>query len=87
MKVSIVGTGYVGLVTGAGLARMGHDVVCVDRDPTRVEEIKPAGAPIHEDGLSELLELVGTAPASHHRHRRSGPGHRVDDDLRRDTAR
>lgn len=58
MKVSIVGTGYVGLVTAAGLARLGHDVVCVDRDPTRVEEIEAGRCPIHEAGLSELLELV-----------------------------
>ena len=39
MKVSIVGTGYVGLVTGACLAERGHDVICVDVDPRKVEMI------------------------------------------------
>jgi UDPglucose 6-dehydrogenase/GDP-mannose 6-dehydrogenase len=55
MKVSIVGTGYVGLVTGACLAERGHDVVCVDVDPRKVEMINTARAPIHEVGLPELL--------------------------------
>jgi UDPglucose 6-dehydrogenase/GDP-mannose 6-dehydrogenase len=56
MKVSIVGTGYVGLVTGACLADCGHNVICVDVDPRKVEMINSAEAPIHELGLSELLE-------------------------------
>ena len=56
MKVSIVGTGYVGLVTGACLAETGHDVVCVDVDPRKVEMINSAHAPIHEIGLTELLQ-------------------------------
>lgn len=56
MKVSIVGTGYVGLVTGACLAECGHDVVCVDVDPRKVEMINSARAPIHEAGLPELLQ-------------------------------
>ena len=42
MKVSIVGTGYVGLVTGACLAECGHDVICVDVDPRKVEMINSA---------------------------------------------
>jgi UDPglucose 6-dehydrogenase len=56
MKVSIVGTGYVGLVTGACLAECGHDVICVDVDARKVEMINSARAPIHESGLPELLE-------------------------------
>jgi UDPglucose 6-dehydrogenase/GDP-mannose 6-dehydrogenase len=56
MKVSIVGTGYVGLVTGACLAESGHDVTCVDVDPRKVEMINSARAPIHEAGLPELLQ-------------------------------
>jgi UDPglucose 6-dehydrogenase len=56
MKVSIVGTGYVGLVTGACLAECGHDVICVDVDPRKVEMINSARAPIHERGLPELLQ-------------------------------
>jgi UDPglucose 6-dehydrogenase len=56
MQVSIVGTGYVGLVTGACLADCGHDVVCVDVDPRKVEMINSSRAPIHEVGLPELLK-------------------------------
>ena len=56
MKISIVGTGYVGLVTGACLAESGHDVVCVDVDPRKVDMINSARAPIHESGLPELLQ-------------------------------
>jgi len=56
MKVSIIGTGYVGLVTGACLADCGHDIVCVDVDPRKVAMISSAQAPIHERGLPELLQ-------------------------------
>lgn len=56
MRVSIIGTGYVGLVTGACLAEIGHDVVCVDIDPSKVEMINSGQAPIHERGLPELLQ-------------------------------
>lgn len=56
MRVSIVGTGYVGLVTGACLAECGHEVVCVDMDPRKVEMINSAQAPINEEGLPALLE-------------------------------
>lgn len=55
MKVSILGTGYVGLVTGACLAEKGHEVVCVDVDADKVERINRADAPIYENGLPELL--------------------------------
>ena len=56
MKISVVGAGYVGLVTGACLAERGHDVICVDVDPRKVEMINSAQAPIHETGLPELLQ-------------------------------
>ncbi len=56
MKVSIVGTGYVGLVSGACLAHLGHDVVCVDVDPRKVEMIASKKPPIYEKGLQELLD-------------------------------
>ena len=56
MKVSIVGTGYVGLVTGACLAEYGHEVICVDVDSRKIEMINSARAPIHESGLPELLQ-------------------------------
>jgi UDPglucose 6-dehydrogenase len=56
MRVAIVGTGYVGLVSGACLAEVGHDVVCVDIDQQKVDRINAGRTPIHEHGLSELLE-------------------------------
>lgn len=55
MKVAIVGSGYVGLVSGACLAEKGHRVVCVDADPAKVESIGRARSPFHEPGLDELL--------------------------------
>lgn len=61
MKISIIGTGYVGLVTGVCLAAKGHHVICVDIDPAKVEAINAGRAPIHEDGLPELLaKYAGT---------------------------
>ena len=55
MKISIIGTGYVGLVTGVCLSDRGHSVVCVDVDPAKVDMINSGRAPIHERGLPELL--------------------------------
>ena len=55
MNVSIIGTGYVGLVTGACLAEKGHDVVCVDVDQAKVDRINRGESPIFEPGLDELL--------------------------------
>ncbi len=55
MKISIIGSGYVGLVSGACLASVGHQVICVDMDEDRVRTINNGVAPIHEDGLDELL--------------------------------
>jgi UDPglucose 6-dehydrogenase/GDP-mannose 6-dehydrogenase len=55
MRVAIVGTGYVGLVTGACLAERGHEVTCVDLDPAKVAAISAGRAPFHEAGLPELL--------------------------------
>ena len=56
MKVSIIGTGYVGLVTGVCLAEKGHEVVCVDIDQAKVDRIMRGEPPIHEPGLTELLQ-------------------------------
>ena len=55
MKISIIGTGYVGLVTGACLAEKGHQVTCVDINPERVAALNRAESPIFEAGLEELL--------------------------------
>src|SRR5688572_6963872 len=56
MKISIVGTGYVGIVTGACFAEKGHQVICVDIDQSKVEFINKGMAPIYERGLGDLLE-------------------------------
>jgi UDPglucose 6-dehydrogenase/GDP-mannose 6-dehydrogenase len=55
MRVSIIGAGYVGIVTGVCLAERGHHVVCVEIDATKVERIRRGEPPIHEEGLPELL--------------------------------
>ena len=56
MKVSIVGSGYVGLVSGACFAEMGHDVVCVDNDKSKIAVLRSGGIPIYEPGLDPLLK-------------------------------
>lgn len=55
MKITVVGTGYVGLVTGACLAEMGNDVLCLDVDPRKIEILENGGIPIHEPGLDLVV--------------------------------
>lgn len=55
MKIAVIGTGYVGLVTGAGFSDFGHDVTCVDVDRGRVAALERGEIPIHEPGLPELV--------------------------------
>ncbi len=56
MRISVVGTGYVGLVGAVGFAEKGHEVVCVDIDAAKVDAINAGRSPIHEVGLEELLQ-------------------------------
>jgi UDPglucose 6-dehydrogenase len=55
MKVCVIGTGYVGLVTGACLAHIGHDVICIDTDAAKVEKMRSGIAPIFEPGLEDIM--------------------------------
>jgi UDPglucose 6-dehydrogenase len=55
MRIAVIGTGYVGLVSGACFAELGHDVTCVDTDAEKVAKISSGVPPIHEEGLPELV--------------------------------
>ena len=55
MKITMIGTGYVGLVTGTCLAEVGNDVLCLDVDPRKIDILNAGGVPIHEPGLEAVI--------------------------------
>ncbi|MBD5398043.1 UDP-glucose/GDP-mannose dehydrogenase family protein [bacterium] len=55
MKVGIIGTGYVGLPTGVGLAELGNEVICIDREQSKIDALKAGKITLYEDGLEELF--------------------------------
>lgn len=55
MKIAVVGTGYVGLVTGVSMSHIGHDVTCIDIEKAKVEKMRQGMSPIYEPGLEELM--------------------------------
>jgi UDPglucose 6-dehydrogenase len=61
MKVTVIGTGYVGLVTGACLADVGNDVLCIDIDAVKVNQLRQGRIPIHEPGLDAIVARCGDA--------------------------
>ena len=70
MKIAIVGTGYVGLVSGACFAEVGIDVTCVDVDATKINNLTSGKIPIYEPGLDDLVKRKAAF------HNRSGRMHR-----------
>lgn len=56
MKLTVVGTGYVGLVTGACFAEMGNDVLCVDVDAAKIAKLRQGELPIYEPGLGDVVQ-------------------------------
>ncbi len=56
MKIAMIGTGYVGLVSGVCFSDFGHDVVCVDKDPSKIEMLNKGKVPIYEPGLDVLMQ-------------------------------
>jgi UDPglucose 6-dehydrogenase len=61
MRIAMIGTGYVGLVSGACLSEFGHDVVCIDKDADKVKTLQTGGIPIYEPGLDDVVAVNAKA--------------------------
>lgn len=71
MKITLFGSGYVGLVTGACFAEVGNDVLCVDVDPRKVAMLQRGEIPVYEPGLDEVVRRNSAAGRlRHNRYRR-----------------
>ena len=55
MKVAIIGTGYVGLVTAVALANIGHNVICIDKNKNKIKQLKKGFSPIYEKNLEDMM--------------------------------
>ena len=55
MRITMIGSGYVGLVSGACLSDFGHDVICVDKDQSKIDALNAGRMPIYEPGLDQLV--------------------------------
>ena len=65
MKITVIGSGYVGLVTAACFADVGNDVLCVDVDSRKIEILNAGGIPIHEPGLDHMVARNRAAQLHH----------------------
>ena len=74
MKITMIGTGYVGLVSGACLADQGNDVVCLDVNPDKIEALRAGTIPIHEPGLDVLVDRNARAGNADNAFRGAGDG-------------
>jgi UDPglucose 6-dehydrogenase len=65
MKIAVIGTGYVGLVTGTCLSEVGHDVICMDIDQSKVDRLRKGESPIYEPGLEDMVQKNNAAGRLH----------------------
>jgi UDP-glucose 6-dehydrogenase len=88
MRITMIGSGYVGLVSGACFSDFGHDVICVDKDPAKIDALHAGRMPIYEPGLDLLVASNVAAGVQlcvcrnrgnrRRRHWSDGCGHQVD---------